>query len=76
MAKIEEVNVIQFDTMEAVDRLTKKGFELDQAREIVSVVRDSQLNLVSKDDLKLVYIAIVASPFLPRVFDYLVGRVL
>ena len=47
------MTTVTFDTDEAVQRLVAKGFVIDQAREIIHVVMDTQASLVTKTDLAL-----------------------
>jgi len=60
--------MILFDTLDAERKLMRSGFDKEKADEIIEVIKDSQTDLVTKSDLKLVYIAIVCSPFLPEIF--------
>ena len=44
---------ITFDTLEMVKRLEAKGFNREQAEEIISVVKDVQQELSTKNDLNV-----------------------
>ena len=45
---------ITFDTLEMVRRLEAKGFKREQAEEVISVVKDVQSELATKQDIELV----------------------
>ena len=43
---------IVFDTLEMVRRLESRGFKREQAEEIISVVKDVQQDLATKQDIE------------------------
>ena len=56
-----------FDTQDAVKSLKDKGFTDIQADEIVNTIKNSQTNLLTRTDLKFIYIAILLSPWFPEI---------
>jgi hypothetical protein len=47
------VTTITFDTLELVDKLKAAGIPPEQAEAVVRVIADSQVRLVTKDDLEM-----------------------
>ena len=47
------MTTITFDTLELVDKLKAAGIPPEQAEAVVRVIADSQVRLVTKDDLEM-----------------------
>ncbi len=51
------MSTVTFDTGLAVENLQQKGFDLKQSRGVVDVIKTSQVELATKDDLELLQLA-------------------